>query len=301
MGRRWIMGMAVCATLAWAVPDARAAGPETPVDLELALGIDISRSIDPDEAQLQRSGYVAAFRHPRVHAAIRSGMMGRIAVAYYEWSGYDQRIVASWTVIGNAASANGFADALAATQPETGSRTGISAAIDFGANLFDGNGVEGMRRVIDLSGDGPNNWGDLVNIARDRAVARRITINGLPIVNDRPSFSGRPPMPDLDLYYRDCVIGGPRAFLIVASSFEDFSRAVLRKLILEIAGLHPVRDSGHALLQGLPPQPPRAARWAGSRLAAGPGAAEPRAAPPCDAGERQSRRWWGDRDDYNGR
>jgi hypothetical protein len=296
---RWKTALACFAALALAPATAPAQGGarDLPVDLKLALGIDISRSVDAEEARLQRDGYVQAFRHPRVHAAVRSGMLGRIAVAYYEWSGFQQNMVADWTIIGDAASATRFAEMLATTEPNYGTRTGISAAIDFGTALLDKPGIEGIRRVIDLSGDGPNNWGELVNLARDRAVAKRITINGLPIMNDRPSFSGRPPLANLDLYYRDCVIGGPRAFLIVANNFEDFARAVLRKLILEIAGLHPVTDAKHALLQGLEPPPAIAARWAGSRVAAGPGTAEPRVAPPCDAGERQRRRWWGDQGD----
>ena len=294
MTKRSMLATAALAALAlaWTAPPSAAA--EVPVDLELALGIDISRSIDPDEARLQRDGYIAAFRHPKVHRAIRSGMLGRIAVAYYEWSGYERRIVANWTAMGDAAEAGAFADALARDLPDVGTRTGISAAIEFGAQLFERSGFEGVRRVIDLSGDGPNNWGEPVTVARDRAVARKITVNGLPIMNDRPSFSGRPPLPNLDLYYRDCVIGGPRAFIVVAGNFEDFGRAVLRKLILEIAGLDPVRDAGHALLHGLAPDPAIPPR----RLAElGPGMAEPRVAPPCDAGERQRRRWWGVPDD----
>jgi hypothetical protein len=293
MAGRWILAFAATAMLAAAPVQAQTGARNAPVDLELALGVDISRSVDYEEARLQRDGYVAAFRHPSVHGAIKSGMLGRIAVSYYEWSGYDQYLVAKWTVIGSAEEATRFADRLAKNEPQAGRRTGISAAIDYGAALFDNNGIEGVRRVIDLSGDGPNNAGVLVTIARDRAVARRITINGLPILNDRPTPSGRPPLKNLDLYYRDCVIGGPRAFYIVANNFEDFARAVLRKLILEIADLDPVKDANHALLRELPPQPGSTLR----RFAGDPGMAAARQAPPCNIGEQQRRQWWGDIDD----
>jgi hypothetical protein len=289
-----IMIAAAVAALIVSGPPAAANAPGVPVDVELALGIDVSRSIDPDEARLQRDGYVAAFRSPRVHHAIKGGMLGRIAVAYYEWAGFEQRTVLNWMVIADAASAETLADILSRHEPMSGRRTGISGAIDYGAALFENNGIEGMRRVIDISADGPNNWGEPVTVARDRAVAKRITINGLPIMNDRPTMGGLPPMPNLDLYFRDCVIGGPRAFLVVAESFEDFARAVLRKLIMEIAGLDPVRDARHALLDGLPPSTVLAA-GATTRIAqSGAVGGEMRAAPPCDAGERQRRRWWGE-------
>ncbi|MBT5047990.1 MAG: DUF1194 domain-containing protein, partial [Rhodospirillaceae bacterium] len=168
---------------------------DVPVDLELALGIDVSGSVDEEEAVLQRNGYIAAFRHPSIVDAIQHGGLGRIAVSYYEWAGFGHmKIIAPWTLIKDKATADGFADLLTREQPETARRTAIAAAISFGADYFDGNGFAARRRVLDISGDGPNNWGELVNVARDRAVARGITINGLPIVNDRPSYSGRMPM-----------------------------------------------------------------------------------------------------------
>jgi len=267
--------LAVLAIAGLATPSADAA--DMPVDLELALGIDVSGSVDEEEAMLQRNGYIAAFRHPSVIDAIRSGPLGRIAVTYYEWAGFGHmKTVAPWTVISDKASANAFASLLTVEPPETARRTAIAAAIVFGAGSFDGNGFAGRRRVLDISGDGPNNWGGRVDEARDLAVARGITINGLPIVNDRPSFFGLPAMKDLDLYYRDCVIGGPGAFYVVAKDFKDFARAVLRKLILEIAGR--------------PPAGPMM-RWAaspGNRLlvrVADRLSAPARVAPPCDAGE----------------
>lgn len=247
---------------------------DRPVDLELALGIDVSGSVDDEEAMLQRQGYIAAFRHPDVIRAIEEGMLGRIAVGYYEWAGYGHmRVIAGWTEIGDAKTANAFADVLTLNPPETAYRTAIASAIDFAALWFDRNGFEGTRRAIDISGDGPNNWGGPVTRARDRAVEQGITINGLPIVNNRPGPSGWPQIPNLDLYYRDCVIGGPGAFIVVANSFEEFAVAVRRKLITEIAGLDP-------------PDPP--ARLVPVQLRPG------RAAPPCDIGERR----WEDQDDY---
>ncbi|MEE8445262.1 MAG: DUF1194 domain-containing protein [Alphaproteobacteria bacterium] len=260
-----------------------AAGTGMKVDLELALGIDISRSVDAEEAQLQRRGYIDAFRHPSVIGAIRHGPFGRIAVSYYEWSGLtDINLVADWTLIHDKATANAFADALARDTPAVGRRTGIANGINYGVDSLDDNAFAARRRVIDISGDGPNNHGELVTFARDRAVARRITINGLPIMNDKPSPSGRPPLKNLDLYYRDCVIGGPGAFYVVANDFKDFARAVLRKLIIEIADLAPARRAPRKLLI-------RAAVRAR------------RAAPPCDIGETLRQQWWDnyDNDDDN--
>ena len=247
---------------------------DRPVDLELALGIDVSGSVDDDEAILQRQGYIAAFRHPDVIRAIEEGMLGRIAVGYYEWAGYGHmRVIAGWTEIGDAKTANGFADMLTLNPPETAYRTAIASAIDFAALWFDLNGFEGTRRTVDISGDGPNNWGEQVTRARDRAVEKGVTINGLPIVNDKPGPSGRPQIPNLDLYYRDCVIGGPGAFIVVANSFEEFAVAVRRKLIVEIANL-------------APPDPP--ARLVPAQLL------PKRVAPPCNVGERR----WVEEDDF---
>lgn len=213
---------------------------QTPVDLELALAIDVSRSIDPEEARLQREGYISAFRNPEVIRAIETGMLGRIAVGYFEWAGYGHaEIIASWTLIDGAVSANAFADKLGQGIPASASRTSISDAIEFARPWFDNNGFEGTRRVVDVSGDGPNNWGELVTDARDRAVAAGVTINGLPILNQGNTLFSRFNIGDLDLYYRDCVIGGTGAFLVVAADFNDFARAVRRKLVLEIADAQP--------------------------------------------------------------
>jgi len=209
---------------------------ETPVDLELVLAIDVSRSIDPNEAQLQREGYIKAFRDPEVIEAITTGMLGRIAVGYFEWAGFGHAdIIVDWTIVDDMVSANAFADALAQGHPISASRTSISGAIDFAQPWFDNNGFEGTRRVIDISGDGPNSDGRRVEIARDAALAEGITINGLPIENGRPTPGGGLPATFLDSYFQDRVIGGPGAFYLLAD-FENFAPFLMQKLLREITG-----------------------------------------------------------------
>jgi hypothetical protein len=223
--------------LAHALP---AAAADTEVDLELVLAVDVSRSMDAAEQQLQRDGYVAAFRHPEVIQAIQSGALGRIAVTYFEWAapGF-QTLVAPWTVIANAADANAFADKLMGSTVGRQTGTSISGALNYGLALFDDNGFASYRQTIDVSGDGPNNAGGPVETARDTVVGRGITINGLPIVV-RPSFiSGPWGVAHLDRYYEDCVIGGPGAFMIAVTDMANFETAVRRKLVTEIAGLPP--------------------------------------------------------------
>lgn len=207
------------------------------VDLELILAVDVSRSIDEDEARLQREGYVRAWRDPRIARAIQNGPLGRIAVAYVEWAGTQyQQIIVNWTLIKDAAGAQAFADAIERSPRIAESWTSISAALDFCVPMFN-NAYEGTRRVIDVSGDGSNNRGRPIRSARDDAIARGITINGLPIVNDRPSPFGFAAEKDLDKYYEQNVIGGPGAFMTVAIGFDTFAQAVLTKLIKEIANL----------------------------------------------------------------
>lgn len=241
--RRAIAWALVAAVLIAAPRAALIAAPRH-VDLELILAVDVSESVDKDEARLQRDGYIAAITDPRVIAAIRSGVFGRIAVAYVEWSGTaEQRPVAGWTLIDGAAGAHAFAAALSRVPIGTGRWTSISGAIDFAVPMFEANGYEGTRRVIDVSGDGNNNHGRPVTLARDAAVARGITINGLPVIHKRFNFSW-PPMPYLDVYFRRCVIGGPGAFMVVAANMADFAASVRRKLIREIAGLAAPAGSG---------------------------------------------------------
>ena len=223
---------------------------ETVVDLQLVLAIDVSRSIDPDEAKLQRQGYIKAFRDPDVIAAIETGMLGRIAVGYFEWAGHGHaEIIVNWTLIDSATSAHAFADTLRQDYIMSASRTSISGAIEFAQPWFDKNGFDSNRRVVDVSGDGPNNWGELVTTARDRAVAAGITINGLPILDPGGGLYSRFNIENLDLYYRDCVIGGAGAFLEVATDFNDFARAVRRKLVLEIANMAPPHAHGIMTVQ----------------------------------------------------
>ncbi|MEE8276345.1 MAG: DUF1194 domain-containing protein [Alphaproteobacteria bacterium] len=232
--------LAFVTVLALTAPGYVAAADE-PVDLELVLAVDISGSIDAFEARLQRQGYMSAIVHPRVIGAIESGFLQRIAVTYFEWGGdFHQRTIVGWTVISDAASARAFASALAEMPIVRARRTSISAAIDYAVPLFENNGYEGTRRVIDVSGDGYNNIGRPVIEARDAAVATGITINGLPIINDRPNPFGRPPPANLDTYYENYVIGGPGSFLVVAVKFDNFAQAILSKLIREIAAAAPV-------------------------------------------------------------
>jgi hypothetical protein len=217
-----------------------ATAEDLPVDLELVLAVDISGSVDVVEAQLQREGYIAALRHPHVIEAIQSGMFRRIVVTYVEWAGdHYQRTMLDWTLLEDAAGAHGFADALAETPLMSAHWTSLSGAIDYAAGLFENNGFEGVRRVIDVSGDGYNNRGRRVELARDEAVAAGITINGLPIVNDRPNPWGGSPPKDLDLYFEELVIGGPGAFIVVAEDYTAFASAILSKLLLEIASAMP--------------------------------------------------------------
>jgi hypothetical protein len=213
-----------------------APGAAAEVDLALVLAVDISNSMDPEEQQLQREGFVQAFRSPLVHDAIRSGMLGRIAVAYVEWAGVNnQQIVVPWTELEGAEDATSFSDRLAAAPIRRGPRTSISGAIDFSVNLLAQRKDEALRQVIDVSGDGANNQGRSVTQARDDAVAKGITINGLPLLLKRPTGSWD--VEKLDEHYRDCVIGGPGAFMIPVRDRNQFAEAIKTKIIREIAGL----------------------------------------------------------------
>jgi hypothetical protein len=230
----------VAAALAmFAATAAQAAGSGQPVDLELVLAVDISYSMDVDEQQMQREGYASAIASQPVLDAIALGPLGRIAVAYVEWAGADeQRTIVPWTVIDGPATARGFADALARAPLRRAYRTSISGALIHSARLFEGNGFAGARQVIDVSGDGPNNQGEPVELVRDEVIERGVVVNGLPLMLKRSSFS-MVDVGDLDAYYRDCVIGGPGAFMVPVRSVDQFPAAVRTKLALEIAGLAP--------------------------------------------------------------
>ena len=212
-----------------------AVAQDVPVDLELVLAVDISLSMDDDEQRLQRDGYAAAFRHPEVIDAIKSGLHGRIAATYVEWAGESfQRTVISWTLIDGAGTALPFADKVAAAPIEQTYKTSISGALIYATGLFDGNGFQG-RQVIDVSGDGANNQGVGVEFARSAAIRQGITINGLPLLLKPGSFDGYFESVNLDEYYEDCVIGGSGAFIIPVRSKSEFAPAIRRKLVLEIA------------------------------------------------------------------
>lgn len=212
-----------------------AAASETAVDLELVLAVDISGSMDLEEAQIQRAGYVSALTHPEFLAAVREGFNGRIAISYFEWGGtIGQNSQLPWSLIATTDDAARFAQ-LIKKRPFASLRgTSLSTAIAYGSRLFDANGFSGARRVIDISGDGPNNFGVPVMPARDAATALGVIINGLAIMI-RPSAA----FGSLDDYYARCVIGGPGAFVLPVQEPEDFAIAIRRKLILEVSGAQP--------------------------------------------------------------
>jgi hypothetical protein len=211
--------------LAGAAPSAA----QTEVDLQLVLAVDASGSVSQQRFELQKQGYVAAFRHPRVLQAILSGLNQSIGVTMMQWTGPALQIVTvKWSLINDVGSIRAFADAVEqAPRHLFGGGTSISGAIDTGVALLNDSPYKSSRRVIDISGDGPNNRGRLVTRARDEAVAARIGINGLPILALDPT---------LDQYYEENVIGGPGAFVVAAKDYETFAEAILKKLITEIAG-----------------------------------------------------------------
>ena len=212
-----------------------------PVDVELVLAVDVSYSMDPDEQALQREGYIAGITSREFMQALRSGMHGKVAVSYFEWAGpYDQRIVVPWRLIDGPEAADAFANDIARAPYRRASRTSISGALNFAKPLFDGSGYRGFRRVIDVSGDGANNSGPFVTIVRDDVLAAGITINGLPIMLKRPN-SFTMDIENLDVYYEDCVIGGPGAFVVPIRQREQFKEATRTKLVLEIAERTPER------------------------------------------------------------
>src|SRR5262245_12953669 len=215
------------------------ASAQTRVDLELVIGVDVSLSMDIDEQRLQREGYEAAFRDPELHHAITTGSFGRIAVVYVEWAGPSwQAVTIPWTVIDSAAGARAFADRLAAPPISRQRLTSMRAALNFAKGVLADSGTVGLRLVIDVSGDGPNNSGPPVAIARDRLVADGIVVNGLPIMLKAasPSFFD---LADLDRYYAACVIGGPGAFMVPVKEIGELKAAIRRKLLLEISGWEP--------------------------------------------------------------
>lgn len=230
-----------------AVPAAAAAAEQ--VDLLLVLAADVSRSVDNAKFQLQREGYAAAISDPRVLDAIRSGRNGRVGLTFVEWSGAgSQRVLIDWTTIGDAETARGFGDRLLEAPRSFADRTSISGAIEFAMGQLARAPYESARRTIDVSGDGTNNAGRDVTLARDEAVAQGVTINGLVILSETP-LAWNPdhtnPPGGLQNYYRNNVIGGPGAFVLVAENFNSFGQAIVKKMIAEVAQAD-ARPSLHA-------------------------------------------------------
>ncbi|WFP73547.1 DUF1194 domain-containing protein [Mesorhizobium sp. WSM4906] len=268
----WLSGAAALALLLGLT--ARSTAVE-PVDVELVLAVDVSLSMSPAELEIQRHGYAAALTHDNVLKAIADGAYGKIAVTYVEWAGTRwQRVVVPWTVIANRSDAERVVAQLNASPPDSARRTSISGALEFGSDLFAESGFQGTKRVIDVSGDGPNNQGAPVDITRDEVVRQGITINGLPLMT-RGGFSGAFDVANLDRYYSDCVIGGPGAFMIPVNDWTQFPEAIRRKLVLELAG-------------------PASRQWAAEEAAHPPVVqADDRPAADCLAGEKMWRnRGW---------
>lgn len=241
------------------------AGPAgaTPVDVELVLAVDVSYSMDTEELALQREGYAAAIVSKEFLDALKLGPHGRIAVEYVEWAGEgEQKITVEWRIIDGPETAKAFADAVLGAPVRRVYRTSISSALLFGADQFDLNSFKGLRRVIDVSGDGVNNQGPPVAMARDAVVQRGITVNGLPLLMKRSSSAID--VPELDVYYEDCVVGGPGAFVIPVQRMEEFARAIKTKLVLEVAGVVPPPQPG--LMQRAVGSQPRISCTIGERI-----------------------------------
>lgn len=227
------------------------AAQDVEVDVELFLAVDVSRSMTSDELDIQRLGYAEALTSPDVLRAIQSGLLGRIAVTYVEWAGVSaQRVIIPWQIVETSDQAERIADTIVTTQNGALRYTSISGILDYASWSITNNQFKGLRRIIDVSGDGPNNRGAPVTDARDAAVAQGITINGLPLmtVDMLSEFWG---IPDLDVYYEACVIGGPGAFVIPVLDWDEFAPAIKRKLILEIS----MRRTRVVPVQYTPPQP----------------------------------------------
>ena len=234
-----ILLLSICAGMVLPSPATRAGDD---VDLLLVLAADVSRSIDADKFQLQRNGYAAAVSDPRVLEAIHSGRNGRIGLTFVEWSGIGaQHVVIDWTAVGDPTAAKDFADQLLEAPRSFADRTSISGAIEFALDRLANTPFNCVRRTIDISGDGTNNAGRDVAELRDAALAKGVTINGLVILSDNP-LSWNPdhtnPPGGLDNYYRNNVIGGPGAFVMVAQNFNSFGQAIVAKMIAEVAQAH---------------------------------------------------------------
>jgi hypothetical protein len=235
-GLRAAATLAIAGILGFSAPVAAQQTGLKRVDLELVLAVDISQSMDHDEHALQRNGYVEAFRHKDVINALMSGPEGRIAVVYMEWAGdFEPIVTIPWTIIDSEKAARSFADRLEKEPIFGEQRTSISTALIKATTLIQDNDIASHRQVIDVSGDGANNAGPLVEPVRDEVVKRGIVINGLPIMLNKPmEFYD---IDHLDRYYKHCVIGGPAAFIAPVFDLKQLSATIRKKLVLEIAGL----------------------------------------------------------------
>ena len=211
------------------------------VDVELVLAVDVSYSMDMDELAIQREGYAQAIISKEFLQALKSLPNGKVSITYFEWAASsDQKIIIPWRLIDGPETADAVASEIMKTPVRRASRTSISGAIYFAMPLFDQDPYHGTRRVIDISGDGPNNNGAPVTPARDEAVSKGIVINGLPIMVKEPSYSTMD-IDNLDWYYEDCVIGGPGSFVVSIKDREKFKEAIRTKLLLEVASRTPER------------------------------------------------------------
>jgi len=232
----------------------RLADKEATVDVELVLAVDVSYSMDMDELAIQREGYAQAIVSKEFLQALKSGPNGKIAVTYFEWAAStDQKVIIPWRLIDGPETADAVANEIMKTPIRRASRTSISGAINFAMPLFDENNYRGLRRVIDISGDGPNNNGMPVTLARDAALEKGIVINGLPIMVKEPSYSTMD-IDNLDYYYEDCVIGGPGSFVVTIKDREKFKEAIRTKLLLEVAGRQPEQRVVPAAEKGREPR-----------------------------------------------
>ncbi|WP_439500273.1 DUF1194 domain-containing protein [Bosea sp. (in: a-proteobacteria)] len=235
------------------------AAPAEEVDVALVLAVDVSYSMDIDELALQRTGYIEAFRSKQLHEAIGKGAIGKIAVTYFEWAGgHFQHIVKPWTIIDTPQSAIAFAEELGEAPTRRGRRTSISGAIELGMTLLEQSNVSAMRRVIDISGDGANNDGRPVTVARDEARDKGISINGLPVMLKQASYFD---IDNLDAYYEDCVVTGVGAFVIPIRERHQFVDATRNKLVREIAEV----PAGEAAIQKAQAKEPRTSCLSGER------------------------------------
>ena len=222
-------------------PGLAQSGEAATVDIELVLAVDVSYSMDMDELAIQREGYAQAIVSREFLQALKSLPNSKIAITYFEWAASsDQKIIIPWRLIDGPETADAVSAEIMKTPVRRASRTSISGAISFAMPLFEQDPYHGMRRVIDISGDGPNNNGEPVVGPRDAALAKGITINGLPIMVKEPTYSTMD-IDNLDWYYEDCVIGGPGSFVVSIRDREKFKEAIRTKLLLEVAGKTPER------------------------------------------------------------